>query len=358
MTRVFDARTEPTAIGFAAEVIRQGGLVAFPTETVYGLGANALDADAVAKVFSAKQRLLNDPLIVHVDATNNGPCLISELVRQGILGALSAPQDAIAQKLACAFWPGPLTLVLPRGERIPPIVTAGQDTVAVRVPNHPIALELIRRSGVPIAAPSANRFGHVSPTMAQHVLDDLAGRIDVVLDGGPTPIGIESTVLDVTVTPPVVLRPGGLIRAQIEAVIGPVRDRPAGAEESAQSDARPQQSPGLLSKHYAPRAELRVARTTAELIETRRVLMGQGLSVGLLIMDAQQADCAGLAPVFTLGHDLESVARNVYAGLRALDSAGVDVILVSEVEAQGIGEAIADRLKRASRGRPASTPSG
>lgn len=356
MTRVFDARAEPAAIAFAADVIRQGGLVAFPTETVYGLGANALDADAVAKVFSAKQRLLNDPLIVHIGAANGGPDCVAALVEQSILGALSTDQEAIARKLARAFWPGPLTLVLPRGQRIPLIVTAGQDTVAVRMPNHPIALELIRRSGAPIAAPSANRFGHVSPTTAQHVLDDLAGRIDVVLDGGPTPIGIESTVLDLTETPPMILRPGGLVRAAIEAVIGPLRDCTAnraldGGDLPAVDEARPQPSPGLLSRHYAPRAELRVARTTAELIETRRALMSRGLSVGLLITDAQQADCAGLAPVFTLGYDLESVGHNLYAGLRALDSAGVDVILVSEVEAQGLGEAIADRLRRGSRRR-------
>lgn len=356
MTRLFDARVEPAAVAFAAEVIRQGGLVAFPTETVYGLGAHALDPDAVARVFSAKQRLLNDPLIVHVGFADGDPDCIAALEHQGILGALTDHQEGMARKLARAFWPGPLTLVLPRGDRIPPIVTAGQDTVAVRMPNHPIALDLLRRSGVPIAAPSANRFGHVSPTTAQHVLDDLAGRIDVVLDGGPTPIGIESTVLDLTRTPPVILRPGGLIRAAIEAVIGPLPDRPVNADGFlAAGDARPQPSPGLLSRHYAPRAELRVARTTAELIETRRALMSRGLKVGLLITGSQEAECAGLTPVFTLGRDLESVARNLYAGLRAMDSAGVDVILVSEVEAQGIGEAISDRLKRGSRGGPAST---
>ena len=352
MTRLFDARAEPAAIAFAAEVIRQGGLVAFPTETVYGLGANAFDADAVARVFSAKQRLLSDPLIVHVDldgAVSGGRLALAGLVEQRVLGRLSARQEALACKLAQSFWPGPLTLVLPRGERIPPIVTAGQDTVAVRMPNHAIAQALIQRSGVPIAAPSANRFGHVSPTTAQHVLDDLAGRIDVVLDGGATPIGIESTVLDLTVDPPALLRPGGLIRAAIEAVIGPLRDQPGHAGGvSAADETRPQPSPGLLNRHYAPRAELRVARTTAELIETRRALMARGLSVGALITDAQQADCAGLSPAFVLGHDLESVARNLYAGLRAMDSAGVDVILVSAVEAQGLGEAIADRLRRGS----------
>ncbi len=356
MTRLLDARGAPTAIAVAAEVIRHGGLVAFPTETVYGLGANAFDAAAVAKIFAVKDRVLSDPLIVHVDldgAATSAPFTLAGLVERQVLGALSARQEALARTLVRSFWPGPLTLVLPRGPRIPLIVTAGQDTVAVRMPDHPIALELIRRSGVPIAAPSANRFGHVSPTTAQHVLEDLGGRIDVVLDGGPTPIGIESTVLDLSVHPPRVLRPGGLVRAAIEAVIGPLRDRPATAEEPQPASLdSPQASPGLLRKHYAPRAQLRVVRTTSELIATREQLTSLGLRVGVLVRDAEQADCAALSPLFVLGPDLESVARNLYAALRAMDSAGVDVILVSAVEAQDLGEAIADRLQRGS----ASTP--
>ncbi|MCS7062202.1 MAG: L-threonylcarbamoyladenylate synthase [Anaerolineae bacterium] len=345
MTRLFDVQAEPAAIAFAAEVIRQGGLVAFPTETVYGLGANALDADAVAKVFSAKQRLLSDPLIVHVCLPDHKQDVFSWLTKQEVIGALSAQQEMIACKLASAFWPGPLTLVLPRGERIPPIVTAGLDRVAVRIPNHPIALELLRRSNVPIAAPSANRFGHVSPTTARHVLDDLAGRIDVVLDGGPTPIGIESTVVDVIETPPRLLRPGGLVRADIEALIGPLGHQPAHEDD----DRAAQPSPGLLSRHYAPRAELRLARTTAELIEMRRQLITQGLSVGVLITDPEEVDYDTLSPAFALGRDMQSVARNLYAGLRTLDSAGVDVILIREVEAHGLGEAVADRLRRGAR---------
>jgi len=360
ITRVFDVSAEPTAIPFAAEVIRQGGLVAFPTETVYGLGADALNADAAARIFAAKQRALNDPLIVHV-----GPPLVvvagmrfgrasalNDLVRQQLVGALSARQRAQAQQLIQAFWPGPLTLVLPRGARIPPIVTAGRDTVAIRMPRHPIALALIETSGVPIAAPSANRFGHVSPTTAQHVLDDLSGRIDVVLDGGPTPIGIESTVLDLTGDSPAILRPGGLSRQDIERALGrwtmddgrwTTDDRP---EHTALSTEHSVASPGMLAKHYAPRAELRVVRSTAELLAVHQQLMGHGRRIGLLILEAQQDACADLQPVFVLGRDADSVAQNLYAGLRALDSAGVDVILVSEVEATGLGEAIADRLRR------------
>jgi L-threonylcarbamoyladenylate synthase len=244
-----------------------------------------------------------------------------------------------------AFWPGPLTLVLPRGPRIPLIVTAGLDTVAVRMPRHPVALALIEASRVPIAAPSANRFGHVSPTTAQHVLDDLSGSIDVVLDGGPTPIGIESTVLDLTGDAPAILRPGGLSRQAIERALG----RQTTDNRQQTTDNRPERSaasPGMLARHYAPRAELRVVRSTAELLAVRQELLGQGRRVGLLILEAQQEACAELQPVFVLGRDLDGVARNLYAGLRALDSAGADVILVSEVEATGLGEAIADRLRR------------
>ena len=214
-------RLDPSAVSVAADVIRTGGLVAFPTETVYGLGANATDAAAVAKIFVAKQRALNDPLIVHCapenDDLQNAP---AALFREQVIGELSPRQAQQALALIRAFWPGPLTLVLPRGPRIPTNVTAGLDTVAVRMPAHPVALALIRRSGVPIAAPSANRFGHVSPTTARHVLDDLDGRIDVLLDGGPTSIGVESTVLDLTAPQPVILRPGGLAREEIERVIG------------------------------------------------------------------------------------------------------------------------------------------
>jgi L-threonylcarbamoyladenylate synthase len=349
ITRVFVVNDEPSAIRFAAQVIQQGGLAAFPTETVYGLGASALDADAAARVFAAKQRPLNDPLIVHVApaAAPKRPGAVEALADHGWIGALTERQRALAARLAREAWPGPLTLVLPRGERIPPIVTAGLDTVAVRMPDHPVALALIRESGVPIAAPSANRFGHVSPTTAQHVLDDLDGRIDVVLDGGPTPIGIESTVLDLVADPPVLLRPGGMARQAIERLIGPVA-LPARGAEPAEGEAP--RSPGTLAKHYAPRAELRVVRSTAELLAVRQELLARGRRVGLLILEAQRAACADLSPVFVLGHDLAGVARNLYAGLRALDSAGADAILVSEVEATGLGEAVADRLRRGSAG--------
>jgi L-threonylcarbamoyladenylate synthase len=216
------------------------------------------------------------------------------------------------------------------------------DTVAVRVPNHPIALALIRRSGVPIAAPSANRFGHVSPTSARHVLDDLDGRIDIVLDGGPTPIGVESTVLDLTSPRPAILRPGGLAREEIERVIGRLEIR----DLRFVNDQMPQASPGTLSKHYAPRAELRIVPDLRQLLHERHVLSARGLKVGLLIQTKEVPACAGLDPQFILGDTTAEIARNLYAGLRALDGDGVDVILVSAVERAGLGEAIADRLQR------------
>ncbi|MBM4428621.1 MAG: threonylcarbamoyl-AMP synthase, partial [Chloroflexi bacterium] len=223
----------------ASEIILRRGLVAFPTETVYGLGANALDEEAVAKIFAAKGRPSNDPLIVHVASVDDISRLASEI-------------PPIVKKLAEAFWPGPLTLILPKQAHVPDTVTSGLNTVAVRVPSHPIALALIRASGVPIAAPSANRFGHTSPTTAAHVLDDLNGRIDMILDSGSTTVGVESTVLDVTCTPPMILRPGGVSREALEAVIGAVDLR----KNRSDADSEAQVSPGLLGKHYTPRAEL------------------------------------------------------------------------------------------------------
>lgn len=325
----------------AAEVIRAGGLVAFPTETVYGLGANALDARAISRIFAAKQRPLNDPLIVHIaDLTD--------------LADLTNPTDltTLVTTLARAFWPGPLTLVLPRGSHVPPIVSAGLDTVAVRMPDHPVAQALIRAASVPIAAPSANRFGHISPTAAQHVLDDLDGHIDLVLDGGATPLGVESTVLNLTSNPPRILRPGGITREQLESALAEVGKRLAPGDARVPSSPHSQSSPplpspGMLPWHYAPRARLMLCRDTSELLAQRANLASQGLKTGLLILESQREACDNLYPQFVLGETLRDVARNLYAGLRALDSGGVDVILAPEVPRVGLGEAIADRLARA-----------
>jgi L-threonylcarbamoyladenylate synthase len=339
---------EPEVIARAAAEIRRGGLVAFPTETVYGLGANALDATAVARIFEAKGRPATDPLIVHLTSAAD-------------LNRVARDVPRIAEPLTRTFWPGPLTLVLNRQDIVPDGVTAGLPTVAVRVPAHPVAQALLRQSGVPIAAPSANRFGHTSPTTAQHVLADLDGLIDLILDGGPTTIGIESTVLDVTRTPPIILRPGGVTREALENLVGPVGvHRMEVMQRSAQVE-EPSPSPGLLEKHYAPRAELVLVGLKRNRPQQFTVLCEHmarlaylnaslGRSVGLLLADEDLTYFRDVpAHIVSLGssHDLTQIARNLYAGLRTLDDHGVDVILVRDFGEQGLGLAIRDRLKRA-----------
>ena len=343
------APATPETIARAVEIIRAGGLVAFPTETVYGLGANALDANAVARIYAAKQRALNDPLIVHVATPSPNPSRSTggetdALRADGVVGELSDIQLKLVQQLSNCFWPGPLTLVLPRGVNVPANVSAGLDTVAVRMPDHPIAQALIQASGVPIAAPSANRFGHVSPTIAQHVLDDLDGRIDMLLDGGPTRIGVESTVLDLTSDPPCVLRPGGITRKQLADSLNLELEFGANANSNSKLKLS---SPGMLDKHYAPNAQLVICRDIDNLLAHGSRLTAHGSRVGVLLLSSQRAACEMMHPQFVLGESVSDIARNLYAGLRALDSAGVDVILMTDVPRDGIGEAIADRLKRA-----------
>jgi L-threonylcarbamoyladenylate synthase len=329
---------DPDLIRQASEIILRRGLVAFPTETVYGLGANALDEEAVAKIFIAKGRPSNDPLIVHVASVDDISRLASEI-------------PPIVKKLAKAFWPGPLTLILPKQAHVPDTVTSGLSTVAVRVPSHPIALALIQASGVPIAAPSANRFGHTSPTTAAHVMDDLAGRIDMVLDGGSTSVGVESTVLDVTCTPPMILRPGGVSREALEAVIGVVDLR----KNRSDADAEAQVSPGLLGKHYTPRAELILCSgekvsALEKLSALAKQAQAEGRSVGLLLADEDMKSFNSMSCIsYPLGssNNLEHIARNLYAGMRTLDDKNVNIILTRDFGEQGLGLAIHDRLMRA-----------
>jgi L-threonylcarbamoyladenylate synthase len=252
--------------------------------------------------------------------------------------------------LAEAFWPGPLTLVLPKSRLIPANVSAGLNNVAVRIPAHPVALALLEAAGVPIAAPSANRFGHTSPTSAAHVLQDLGEHIDIILDGGEATVGVESTVLDLTCTPPVILRPGGLTREELECVIGPV-----GLQGQVRNEPGPQISPGLLDSHYAPRARLILCVGAVPAVLKNITLLASqhlenGKLVGLLLADEDQAMCQmpGI-PVATLGpaNDLTQIARNLYAGLHKLDDLGVDVILARSFAVHGLGLAINDRLRRA-----------
>lgn len=329
-------RPDAGVMARAGAVLRRGGLVAFPTETVYGLGANALDAAAVTRIFTAKGRPAHDPVIVHVAGVDALPALVTEV-------------PAAARQLTAAFWPGALTLVLPRTSRVPDVVTAGGPTVAVRSPDHPLAQALIRAAGVPIAAPSANRFSHTSPTTAQHVWDDLAGRIDMILDGGPTPIGVESTVLDLTGPVPVLLRPGGVSLEALRAVVGVV------AQRGTDAPVAHLPSPGLLERHYAPHATLHLftgdaAGRLADMQATIATAQAAGQRVGAMIADefAAALDAPGVTTV-ALGRQAAPVgiAQRLFAAMRELDAQGVDVIVAHEVPADGLGLAINDRLRRA-----------
>lgn len=333
---------EPDRIARAAAVLRRGGLVAFPTETVYGLGAAALDARAVRRIFEAKGRPSHNPVIVHVADADAARTVAADW-----------PESARA--LAERFWPGPLTLVVPRGPAVPDEVTAGGPTVALRVPDHPVALALIRAAGVPVAAPSANLSTSVSPTRAVHVLRTLDGRIDMVLDGGPCAGGIESTVLALPRDgAPRILRPGLITRAQIEAVLGRSVLAPSGAPEAGASAPSPENtaavaplpSPGMLERHYAPRAPLVIAagdgRTAA------RTFADQGLRTGWLAFeDENRAGLPASVRVEVMPRDPAGYAARLYAALHDLDALPVDRIVASRLPDTDDWTALRDRLKRA-----------
>lgn len=344
-TLVLDpAAPDAAAIAEAARCLRAGGLVAFPTETVYGLGASAYSAAAVAGIYRAKGRPAHNPLIVHLAAAAD-------------LDAAAQAVPPAAWQLAAQFWPGPLTLVLRRAERVAANVSAGRDTVAVRVPAHPVARALIAAAGVPVAAPSANRFARPSATSAAHVLADLDGRIDLLLDAGPTPIGVESTVLDLTTPVPALLRPGGITLEALRAVLGDITAATAllPLDEAAAQPA----SPGMLSKHYSPEAPLLLydgpfEAVTAALRAEAQARAAGGARVGLLLAAEDRPLLADLpAVIVTPGPraDPAQFARGLFAALRALDAQGVDVILARQFPAQGLGLALADRLLRAAAGR-------
>jgi L-threonylcarbamoyladenylate synthase len=320
----------------AAEILRSGGTVAFPTETVYGLGANALDTAAVEKIFSAKQRPTWDPLIVHVSS----PAMLAEVVRD-------VPESA--RLLMRKFWPGPLTLLLPRHLQLPLAVTAGRDRVGVRMPRHPVALALIEAAAVPIAAPSANRFGHTSPTTAQHVLDDLDGRIDAVIDAGATEVGVESTVLDLAENPPVMYRPGAVTLEMLSNSIGDVQlFMPPMQTDFLHQDQTALPSPGVGIRHYAPRARLLLAENSEHLAALQAQVLAKGRRVGVLLPEGWGISAKGVIvhPWAKMGNP-EAQAQTLFAALRTLDDLAVDVILVPLPAARGIGSAIRDRLRKA-----------
>ena len=329
---------QPRDIARAASLLRQGGTVAFPTETVYGLGANAFDAQAAGGIFVAKQRPSWDPLIVH----------ISDRSMLNLVADLPGSLRASAERLMDAFWPGPLTLLLPRSGSIPDAVTAGRPRVGVRMPSHPVALSLIAQAGVPIAAPSANRFGHTSPPTALHVLDDLDGRIDAVLDGGPTSVGVESTVLDLCESPARLYRPGAVTLEQIGAIAGAVeRFRPDPAQATATPASLP--SPGLDLRHYAPQARLVLIDTNAELLATCAALASSG-SAGIMLPDGWDASAAAASFAWGPWQNPAVLAQRLFAGLRELDTRDVAVILCPlPPDTGGLSAALRDRLLKAAR---------
>jgi L-threonylcarbamoyladenylate synthase len=326
--RVDAAAPEAYKISRAAAMLRNGGLVAFPTETVYGLGANALDASAVAGIFAAKGRPSHNPLIVHVAD-------VADAVH------LAGAWPDLAGRLAARFWPGPLTLVVPTSARLPDLVTAGGPTVALRVPAHPVALALLLATGRPLAAPSANRSSSLSPTRAEHVQHSLGGRIPLILDAGPTPGGLESTVLDMTTTPPCLLRPGLIAPAEIEAVIGPLA-----RYDGLAAEAQPLHSPGLLARHYAPRAPLHIAHDDGE--GRVRQLQHLGLRVGWLTFGPHLAQHDPDVITLVMPCDPAPYAAQLYAALHTLDLAGVERIVVALPPATDAWLAVHDRLRRGS----------
>jgi L-threonylcarbamoyladenylate synthase len=321
-------RPDATAIAQAATFIRNGELVAFPTETVYGLGADALNPGALSRIYEVKGRPSDNPLILHLASLEQLALVASEL-------------PAIAAQLIDAFWPGALTLVLPKTPAVPDVATGGLSTVAVRMPAHPVALALIAAAQTPLAGPSANRSGRPSPTIAQHVFADLQGRIPLILDAGPTQIGLESTVVDVTCTPPTILRPGGITQEAITAVIGRV--------QNVAGPAQQRRSPGMRYRHYSPRA--RVLLVEKAQTETLQAAVAEALRhherVGCLLHRLEPEDMPPSVKVTRVGGSVADYAQGLFLALRALDEWGLDMIVVEGVRERGLGVAVMDRLRRA-----------
>jgi L-threonylcarbamoyladenylate synthase len=317
-----------STIAEAASIIQAGQLVAFPTETVYGLGADGLNRLALGRIYKVKGRPSDNPLILHLASPDQ-------------LSLVAVDSPAIAERLMQAFWPGPLTLILPKTDRVPDLATGGLATVAVRMPAHAVALALIEAAHTPLAAPSANRSGLPSPTTAQHVFDDLQGRIPLILDAGPTRIGVESTVLDVTCDPPVILRPGGITREAIEAVVGPVQD--------VASQALRRRSPGTRYRHYSPRARVWLVEDAQpdSFQTTITHALQRGMRVGCLLHRLDPGDLPSPVKVRRLGGSLADYAQGLFSALRGLDALGLDVIVVEGVQEQELGVAVMDRLRRA-----------
>jgi L-threonylcarbamoyladenylate synthase len=327
-----DSPDSMASLSQGAELLRRGGTVAFPTETVYGLGGNALDQAAVQAIFEAKQRPSWDPLIVHV-------------VNEEQLGMVAVDIPGKGRLLMEAFWPGPLTLLLPKDPRVPAIVTAGRTRVGVRMPRHPVARRLIELAGVPVAAPSANSFGRTSPTRAEFVLEDLDGRIDAVIDSGDTTLGLESTVVDVCEEPPILYRPGMVTLQQLQSLCPSL----IAYHEPRDGVSGPQASPGIGMKHYSPRARLLLLENAEKLYGLAAELRAAGETVGVMSPAAFASEASYLVYEWGDLEDQERLARRLFAGLRELDAAGATVILCPMPRDHGLGVAIRDRLLKAAR---------
>ncbi|WIF96165.1 L-threonylcarbamoyladenylate synthase [Caminicella sporogenes] len=321
-----------------ADILKNGGTVAFPTETVYGLGANALCEEAVKKIFKAKGRPSDNPLIVHVSKLED----INELVLE-----ISEKAQIVMEK----FWPGPITLIFKKSDIVPKIVTGGLDTVAIRLPSHPIARKLIKLSGVPVAAPSANLSGKPSPTKEKHVTHDLMGRVDAIVCGGDTEVGVESTVLDLTSNVPMILRPGGITKEDLQEVIGKVETDPA-ILSKRESNLVPK-SPGMKYTHYSPNAEVilvdgRIEEVVKVINKVKKEKECEGYKVGVMATEETKDKYFG-ENIISLGSrkDLKTVAANLFKVLREFDEKRVDIVLAETFEEVGIGQAIMNRLMKA-----------
>ena len=344
ITRIMDVSAEPINMEYiseASEILRKGGLVAFPTETVYGLGGDAKDKEASRKIYAAKGRPSDNPLIVHI-------------ARFSQLQEISKDLPENAKKLADAFWPGPLTMVVNKNEVIPYETTGGLDTVAVRMPNNPIALALIKESGCMIAAPSANTSGRPSPTKASHVYDDLSGKIDAILDGGAVDIGLESTIVDLTEDVVTILRPGYINMEMLKEVVGEVRIDPGIVynDKGTTSGAKPK-APGMRYKHYAPKGDLTIIsgdedKVVAKINELTKKAIDEGSKVGI-IATSETADRYSEGQILVIGDrsDEGSIAHNLYDILRKFDELGVDLIYSESFATPNMGQAIMNRLLKA-----------
>ena len=325
-------------LDYAADVIRDGGLVAFPTETVYGLGANALDEKAVASIFAAKGRPSDNPLIVHI-------------ADQAELESLTSSVPPCAFALICAFWPGPLTLVMPKAASVPDIITAGLDTVAIRMPSHPVALALIKKAGVPVAAPSANVSGRPSPTLASHVIGDLSGRVDVILDGGKVKVGLESTVLDLTQATPMILRPGGVTYEQLCEYLDKLGIDPSLLPGGGISMTP--KSPGMKYRHYAPKAKVVIVQggfnRVVERINSLTLQNEEsGIKTGILATD-ESKNLYRAGRVISMGSRKSpaTIAANLFESLRLFDETDIRMIIAEAIDGDGIGMAVMNRLTKA-----------